>query len=87
MVPSASSQTRVAKRLMKYRSWDTNSRVPSKASTASSIHSREAISRWLVGSSRIRKLISSSMSIHSRRRLSSPPERTDTLLNTSSPWN
>ena len=87
MTPPASSHTRVANRLMKYRSWLTNSSVPSKASTACSSHSLESMSRWFVGSSNISRLMLSSISIHSRRRLSSPPDSTLTLLNTSSPVN
>ena len=61
--------------------------MPSYSSTASSIHSRLWISRWLVGSSKMSRLILLSMSMHSRSRDCSPPDRADTGLNTSSPRN
>ena len=44
-------------------------------------------SRWFVGSSRIRRLVSASMSLKRARRAFSPPDRTDTRLWMSSPEN
>ena len=63
------------------------SSAPRKLFRYSSSQSAIWLSKWLVGSSRISRLIFSSMSMHRRRRLCSPPERAATGLNTSSPRN
>ena len=50
-MPRSSSTMRVARRLMKARSWLTNSSAPANSSRNCSSHSIASISRWLVGSS------------------------------------
>ncbi len=59
----------------KRRSWETSSRVPSKAARACSSCSMASMSRWLVGSSSTRQLTPSAMSVASSARLRSPGER------------
>ena len=72
---------------MKYLSCDIKKIVPLNSSKASSKVSIESISRWLVGSSNINKLISSYKSIESFNLILSPPDKALTFLNTLLPKN
>ena len=81
------STTAVATLSSRYRSWLTNNTVPVYAANASSIASREGISMWLVGSSRIRKLAWRCSAAANCNRLRSPPDRAPTGLSRSSQAN
>jgi len=59
--------------------------VPVNSSSACSNTSRESMSRWLVGSSRIRRLSLRSISFDSATRPFSPPDSVEIGWNTSSP--
>ena len=85
--PPPNSYTLVASPSRKSRSWLTIITVPSKSRIASFRISFERISRWFVGSSRIRKFTGSSNSLIMARRVRSPPESTFTFLSEASPPN
>src|SRR5437868_3825929 len=76
--------TSVAMRLMKWRSWEMKTIVPGNAPSASSRTSREARSRWFVGSSRQSSAAGRTSIFPSARRAFSPPESTATFLSTAS---
>ena len=65
---------RVVSARSKARSWLTSSTVPSNSSIASSSASMDSTSRWLVGSSKMRKLAPESIIMASATRAVSPPE-------------
>ena len=86
-IPPPNSYTLVASPSRKSRSWLTKMTVPSNSRMASFSTSFERISRWLVGSSSIRKFTGSSRSLIIARRVRSPPDSTFTFLSEASPPN
>lgn len=85
--PPPNSYTFVTNPSRKSRSWLTTITVPSNARIASLSTSLVRMSRWLVGSSKIRKLTGSSKSLIIAKRERSPPESTLTFLSEASPPN
>ena len=71
----------------KARSWLTSSTVPPNDSIASSRASMDSTSRWLVGSSKMRKFAPDSIIMASATRAVSPPESDPARRCTESPEN
>ena len=74
-MPSSTATVRVPTASSSARSWETSSSVPSNASSASSSASRLSMSRWFVGSSRIRTFAPHATRIASDSRRRSPPRQ------------
>ena len=72
--PSSQTSVRLPTASSRARSWETRTTAPSNSRRASSSASRLSMSRWLVGSSRIRTLAPEATRIASERRRCSPPE-------------
>ena len=83
--PPSQTRVRLPTASSRARSWETRTTAPSKAVSASSSASRLSMSRWLVGSSRIRTLAPEATRIASESRRCSPPEMSPSDFSASEP--